>query len=66
MEVTTTKASTAGVGFFDLLLLVNIVLKLCGVITWSWAVVLWPLWVSLGLLAVILLTFWIMCIRGKL
>lgn len=31
-------------GFFDLLAIVNIVLKLTHVITWSWWIVLWPLW----------------------
>jgi hypothetical protein len=49
-----------GLGFFDVLLLINIVLKLTGVINWSWALVLWPLWVGLGLLAIILIIFSIM------
>lgn len=42
-----------GVTFMDLLLLVNIVLKLCGVINWSWWLVLWPLWGGLALILVI-------------
>lgn len=39
--------SVSGIGFADALLLVNIVLKLTGVIKWSWWVVLWPLWFSI-------------------
>ena len=42
-----------GVGFLDLLLLAFIILKLCGVISWSWAWVLSPLWGGM-ILAVIL------------
>ena len=43
-----------GVGFLDFLLLVNIVLKLCGVINWSWWIVFWPLW---GGIAFVIFTF---------
>ena len=35
------------IGFTDVLLIVFVVLKLCGVITWSWLWVLSPLWISL-------------------
>jgi len=35
------------------LLIVFIVLKIIGVITWPWAIVLWPLWVMLGVTALI-------------
>jgi len=49
-KVTVTKL---GVTFMDLLLLVNIVLKLCGVITWSWWVVLWPLWGGIAFILII-------------
>lgn len=34
----------------DVLLVVFIVLKLCGVITWSWLWVLSPIWISIILL----------------
>lgn len=37
---------TSGVGFTVLLTIVFIVLKLCGIITWSWWWVLSPLWIS--------------------
>ena len=35
-----------GLGFFDVLLIVFIVLKLCHVIDWSWWWVLSPIWIS--------------------
>lgn len=38
-------SSNHGLNFFDVLLIVFIVLKLCGVITWSWIWVLSPLWI---------------------
>ncbi len=37
---------TSGVDFADLLTIVFIVLKLCGIIAWSWWWVLSPLWIS--------------------
>ena len=52
-----TTVTKSGVGFMDLLLLVNIILKLCGVITWSWWVVLWPLWASIGLILIMAILF---------
>lgn len=38
-----------GVGFCGLLTIAFIVLKLCGVIAWSWVWVLAPLWISWAL-----------------
>ena len=34
-------------GILDVILVINIVLKLLNLITWSWWVVLWPFWVIL-------------------
>jgi len=34
-------------GILDVILVINIVLKLLDLITWSWWAVLWPLWVVL-------------------
>lgn len=48
--------SSGGIGFVGVLQIVFIVLKLCGVITWSWLWVLSPLWISLGLGVLILIT----------
>lgn len=44
--------NVVGLRFLDVLAIVFIVLKLCGVITWSWIWVLAPLW---GQIAIILL-----------
>jgi len=40
-------SSSGGIGFFGLLAIVFITLKLCGVINWSWWWVLAPIWGSL-------------------
>ena len=61
MNDSKTTVTKTGIGFMDLLLLVNIVLKLCGVINWSWWLVLWPLW---GGIAFILVIFIIIFIAG--
>lgn len=41
--------SGGGIGFLGLLTIVFIVLKLCGVITWSWWWVLCPIWGAIAL-----------------
>lgn len=38
-----------GTGFCSLLTIAFIVLKLCGVISWSWIWVLAPMWISVAL-----------------
>jgi ABC-type polysaccharide/polyol phosphate export permease len=43
----TSSASSGGVGFFGLLAVAFIVLKLTGIIGWSWWWVLAPLWLPL-------------------
>jgi len=40
------KQTSNGIGFTGLLTIVFIILKLCGIITWSWWWVLSPLWIS--------------------
>jgi len=54
-------ATASGIGFFGLLGVAFIVLKLCGVITWPWIWVLAPIWGSfvLGLIIVILFVVFI-------
>ena len=37
---------TVGLGFFEALTLLFIALKLTGVVTWSWLMVLSPLWLT--------------------
>ena len=41
-------ATTGGIGFFGLLTIVFIVLKLCKVISWSWVWILAPTWIPLA------------------
>ena len=40
--------STGGIGFVGGLTLIFITLKLIGIIRWSWAWVLSPIWISIG------------------
>lgn len=47
------ESSSGGIGFFGLLAVVFITLKLLGYITWSWWWVLAPLWVPFLLVVVI-------------
>ena len=49
------KYSSGGMGLLGVLLVVFIVLKLVGVISWSWWVVLIPLWINLALIIIALL-----------
>lgn len=52
--------SSSGIGFVSALFLVFLVLKLCGVIDWSWWWVTSPLWIEAAFLAVIgvLVIYW--------
>jgi hypothetical protein len=47
--------SSGGIGFFGLLTIVFIVLKLCGVIEWSWWWVTFPIWGGFALIGVIIM-----------
>ena len=46
--------ASGGIGFVGLLTIAFIVLKLVGVITWSWVWVLSPLWISAVIYVVII------------
>jgi hypothetical protein len=59
------KTTHYGLNFTELLLAIFIVLKLTGVINWSWWWVLSPLWFSLGLVIIILIGFGIYWIIKK-
>lgn len=54
------------VSFYDLLALAFIVLKLCGVISWSWLWVLAPIWMpialALGLVIIVIIIYGILYI----
>ena len=45
--------SSGGIGFFGLLTIVFIVLKLLKVISWSWLWVLAPTWIPIALLLIV-------------
>lgn len=47
------KNTNNGIGFFGLLAIAFIILKIVGVISWSWLWVLAPIWGSIGLLVII-------------
>lgn len=49
--------SAKGIGFTGLLTVAFIVLKLCGVIKWSWVWVLSPIWISVLLVIMIFFLF---------
>lgn len=57
-----TSTKVGGIGFTGLLTIAFIVLKLCGVISWSWVWVLAPIWIDAilvtGLLAVMIIRAW--------
>lgn len=48
-------SSKGGIGFTGLLTIAFIVLKLTGVISWSWIWVLSPLWISFALALIIII-----------
>lgn len=49
------RSETSGVGFASLLQVAFIVLKLCGVIKWTWLWVLSPTWISAALVLVLII-----------
>lgn len=59
------RITTQGIGFFGVLTLIFITLKLTGVITWSWWWVLITVWVPPALiLVIILIGLMIACIQA--
>lgn len=48
------ESKQSGIGFFGLLTIAFIVLKLIGIISWSWVLVLSPLWISILFICVIM------------
>ena len=51
----TSAAAKGGMSFFEVLLLVFIILKLCKIINWSWWWVLSPIWIPIGLWLILLI-----------
>jgi len=57
--------SSSGMGILGVLQIVFLVLKLTGLITWSWLVVLIPLWISLGILVIFLICVFVVALHYK-
>lgn len=53
-----------GTDFMEHLAILLIALRLCGVIDWSWWLVLFPLWIGGAMLLLILLLMWILSRKG--
>lgn len=43
------------IDIFDVILAVNIILKLTGLINWSWWLVLWPIWVAIIIAIIVII-----------
>lgn len=54
MSNSNSNSSSSGIGFTGLLTIVFITLKLCKVIAWSWWWVLSPVWITVGIVLLIL------------
>ena len=59
MSTQTNSSSAGGIGFFGVLAVVFITLKLLGVISWSWLWVLAPLWIPLAIVLIIVIIYFI-------
>ena len=60
MSKNNNSGTRSGVSFMSLLQLTFIILKLCNVITWSWWLVLIPIWVELVLcIGLIAFAIWV-------
>ena len=65
MNENRTVARSSGIGFAGLLTVAFIVLKLAGIINWSWLWVLSPLWISAGLALILCVIILIIAIIVK-
>lgn len=59
------KSKSGGLSFSGLLTVAFVVLKLCGIIDWSWWWVLSPIWISVVLVIIIAVIEVIIEIRSK-
>ena len=58
------KTKSGGIGFVGLLQITFIVLKLVGVISWSWVWVLSPLWISFLITIIVYIIAWIIFFKS--
>ena len=52
------RGSSGGIGVLGLLGVVFVVLKLCGVINWSWWLITLPFWGGIALVLSMVITIW--------
>jgi membrane protein YdbS with pleckstrin-like domain len=64
MKNSNNTSSSSGLGFFSVLTIVFVVLKLVGVINWSWWWVLSPTWIGIALWLIVLVIY-VACITCK-
>lgn len=62
---TENKAAGGGITFLGLLQVAFIVLKLCGVVTWPWTMVLIPLWIDIAIVAIVLIIWIAIIIKAR-
>jgi len=55
--MSTSSSSSSGIGFFGMLTIVFITLKLLHIINWSWWLVLAPMWIGLSITLLFMLIF---------
>lgn len=55
----------SGIGLTGIILAILVALKIAGVIDWSWWIVLIPLWVEIGLVALVVLIIYVVAILKK-
>ena len=65
MSNSSSGGNSGGIGFLGLLTIVFIVLKLTGVIAWSWLWVLSPLWIPFALVISIFVVFFLFFARKR-
>ncbi len=58
-------SSSSGIGVFGLMGVAFVVLKLCGVINWSWWWVTAPFWIGFSLFLLILLAIFVVYLKTK-
>lgn len=58
--------SSSGIGFFGVLQIVFVVLKLVGAIDWSWWWVLSPIWIGLIIDLLIMIAIYTVCSEKKI
>ena len=62
MKNNSSSGAKGGIGFFGLLTIAFVVLKLVGVIHWKWIWVLSPAWIS-ALIVVVIIAVWARLLR---